>query len=117
MFIFDVCFPRYFYRWSIDDRYEFLKFLRTFRVRAGQGFSSILLGAGSRTRLTGVIFHSDTMSEGEGRSAVKRETKQDQSPFKRKRGSETSWLLTGEPDFVFGEHRRRPSREKPVIGR
>ncbi|KYN28244.1 hypothetical protein ALC57_02305, partial [Trachymyrmex cornetzi] len=58
---------------------------------------SFLALSGWRAWLTGVIFHSDTVGEGEGRSAAKRGMRRDRSPLKRERGSETSWLLVENP--------------------
>lgn len=99
MLIFDVCFRAIFVDGASMIATNSSSFYEHFggsgRVR--DFLLSFLALSGSRTRLTGVIFHSDTMGEGEGRSATKRETRRDRGPLKRKRGSETSWLLMKNP--------------------
>jgi len=94
--------------WSIDKRYEFLKFLRTFwRVRVAQDFLLSFLALRSESAADRCDFSFRHGGRGNETGS---------KPVEGKRRERDLLATRGEPDFAFGEHRRRPSREKPVIG-
>jgi len=104
--------------WSIDKRYEFLKFLRIFwRVRAAQDFLLSFLALRSESAADRCDF--SFRHGGRGRRTFRGETKNEtgSKSVEGKRRERDLLATRGESDFAFGEHRRRLSREKPVIGR